>query len=92
MVYASVRERFGLSAQIVIRLLSKVCDAYKLDAQTKLGAKTQRQFRKHGAISYDDRILKGYSEQQRINIGSIGNRLNIPYRAGIASANCFALK
>ncbi|MEO8392583.1 MAG: hypothetical protein ABI700_06290 [Chloroflexota bacterium] len=37
LVYASVRERFGLSAQIVIRLLSKVCDAYELDAHTKFG-------------------------------------------------------
>src|SRR5664279_4774970 len=44
LVYAEVREQFDLSAQIVIRILSKVCDAYKLDK------KRPRQFRKHGAI------------------------------------------
>lgn len=76
LVYADVRERFDLSAQIVIRLLSKVCDAYKLDKKTK------RTFRKHGAISYDDRILKWYTDKQRVSIWSVGGRLNIPYQCG----------
>ncbi len=75
-VYADVRDRFDLSAQIVIRLLSKVCDAYKLDK------KTQRQFRRHGAISYDDRILKWYTDKERVSIWSVGNRLNIAYQCG----------
>ena len=76
LVYADVRERFDLSAQIVIRILTKVCDAYKLDK------KVQRQFRKHGAISYDDRILKWYTDQQRVSIWSVGGRLNIAYQCG----------
>jgi putative transposase len=76
LVYADVRQRFDLSAQVVIRLLSKVADAYRLDK------KTLRTFRKHGAIAYDDRILKGYTQQQRVSIWSIGGRLNIPYLAG----------
>lgn len=76
LVYAEVRERFDLSAQIVIRILTKVCDAYKLDK------KVQRQFRKHGAISYDDRILKWYTDLQRVSIWSVGGRLHIPYQCG----------
>lgn len=76
LVYTDVRERFDLSAQVVIRLLSKVCDAYTLDKQAK------RQFRKHGAIAYDDRILKWYTEKRRVSIWSVGGRLNISYQAG----------
>lgn len=76
LVYAEVRERFDLSAQIVIRILSKVCDAYKLDK------KTARTFRKHGAISYDDRILKWYTDKERVSIWSVGGRLNMTYQCG----------
>ena len=49
--YHAVRETFGLTAQMVIRALSKVGDAYKLDTKTK------RTFRPTSAIAYDDRIL-----------------------------------
>ncbi|MEO8392253.1 MAG: transposase [Chloroflexota bacterium] len=76
LVYAEVRVRFDLSAQIVIRILTKVCDAYKLDKRKP------RQFRKHGAISYDDRILKWYTDLQRVSIWSVAGRLNIPYQCG----------
>lgn len=76
LAYANVRERFELSAQVVIRIISKVSDAYRLDK------KTQRVFRKHGAIAYDDRILKWYTTLQRVSIWSVGGRLNIPYQCG----------
>jgi IS605 OrfB family transposase len=76
LVYVDVRQRFDLSAQVVIRLLSKVCDAYKLDKQT------MRQFRKHGAIAYDSRIVSWYTDKQRVSIWSVGGRLNIPYQLG----------
>ncbi len=33
--YTQVRERFGLSAQVMVRVLAKVGDAYKLDKRTK---------------------------------------------------------
>ena len=49
--YAQIRESSGLSAQIVVRCIAKVADAYKLDK------KTQRKFKPLGAIAYDDRIL-----------------------------------
>ena len=55
-------ERFGLTAQVVIRLLAKVADAYKLDRRTR------RTFRPLGAIAYDDRILRWYSEASEVSI------------------------
>ena len=51
-------------------ILSKVCDVDKLEAQTKFGTKTLRQFRKHGAIAYDNRILKWDTAQQRQSLES----------------------
>ncbi len=74
--YKQMRDLSGLTAQMVIRCYSKVADAYKLDKKTK------RQFRKHGAIAYDDRILRWYTDKQIVSIWSVGGRLAIPYQAG----------
>ena len=74
--YKQIREISGLTAQMVIRCYSKVANAYKLDKKTK------RQFRKHGAIAYDDRILRWYTDKQFVSIWSVGGRLVIPYQAG----------
>jgi predicted transposase len=60
--YHDIKERFGLTAQVVIRLLAKVADAYKLDRRTK------RTFRPLGAIAYDDRILRWYSGANEVSI------------------------
>lgn len=76
LVYADVRATFDLSAQLVIRLLKKVCDAYKLEKQGR------RTFRKYGAIAYDDRILSWQTHQRRVSLWSVGGRLLIPYQAG----------
>lgn len=50
-VYHEVREKFGLSAQLTIRAIAKTCEAYKLNKKTK------PTFKKHGSITYDQRIL-----------------------------------
>ncbi len=51
LVYGEIRARFGLSSQLAIRAISKVCEAYKRD-------KTIRpRFRPHGAVPYDQRIM-----------------------------------
>lgn len=75
-MYHVVREQSGLTAQVVVRCIAKVADAYKLDKKSK------RTFREHGAIAYDDRILKWYTEQQRVSIWSVDGRLNLPYQCG----------
>ena len=49
--YATLREKFALSAQMAVRVIGKVCDVYKRD-------KTRRPtFDPHGAVPYDQRIL-----------------------------------
>lgn len=75
LIYHTARERFPLSAQIVVRLLSKVCDAYKLDK------KIERRFFKHGAISYDSRILS-YGDNL-VSIWTLDGREPIPYYCGL---------
>ena len=47
LVYRQAREKFALSAQAVVRCISKVADSYKLDK------KTMRAFQPTGAIAYD---------------------------------------
>lgn len=74
--YHDIKERFGLTAQVVIRLLAKVADAYKLDKRT------QRTFRPLGAIIYDDRILRWYDDEVSIWTvaeGEAKSRERIPF-------------
>ena len=60
--YRTIRDEFPLSAQVVVRLNSKVADAYKIDQ------KSQREFRKHGSICYDPRILSWKMDQSFASI------------------------
>jgi predicted transposase len=76
LTYYEVRARFGLMAQVVIRCLAKVADAYRLDTQTS------RTFRPLGSIAYDDRILSWYTEKNAVSIWTISGREHIPYGAG----------
>lgn len=74
--YAKMRERFPLSAQIVVRCIAKVADAYKLDKETK------RTVKQYGAIAFDDRILTWRTRQQFVTIWTTDGRQKIPYICG----------
>jgi putative transposase len=74
--YATVRETFGLAAQMTIRALGKVGDAYKLDTNVC------RTFRLHGAISYDDRILSFALPDSSVSIWTLDGRQSIPFVCG----------
>ena len=50
-VYYPIREKFGLSAQLTILAIRKVCEAYKRDKSIK------PEFRLDGALVYDQRVL-----------------------------------
>ena len=76
LVYYDVRERFGLSAQMTVRCISKVADAYKLDR------KRERNFRKHGAIAYDRNILRWKLDKEQVSIWTVNGRQHIPFAAG----------
>ena len=74
--YYEVKERFKLSAQLAIRCIAKVADAYLLDKKIK------RAFKRHGSIAYDDRILKYYTERSRVSIWTLEGREHIPFECG----------
>ncbi len=74
--YEQIREQFGLSAQMTIRALAKVGDAYKLDKQTR------RTFRPLASIAYDDRILSFALPDSSISIWTPGGRQSIPFVCG----------
>ncbi|OGO18801.1 MAG: hypothetical protein A2Z14_07510 [Chloroflexi bacterium RBG_16_48_8] len=75
-VYRKLREQFGLSAQVTIRAIAKVSDAYKLDRRA------QRKFKPHGAFPYDNRILSIKTSEQAISIWTLAGRQPMPYLCG----------
>lgn len=76
LTYYPVREKFDLSAQVTVRQIAKVADAYKLDRKRK------RRFRKHGSIAYDKRILSWRLKDNTINIWTMKGRQRIPFVCG----------
>ena len=76
LAYYDTRERFELSAQMVVRCEAKVADAYKLDKNRK------RTFKKRGAIAYDSRILSWKLSDQIVSIWTVDGRKTMPFEAG----------
>jgi putative transposase len=74
--YRTIRDEFPLSAQVVVRLNAKVSDAYKLDR------KVCREFRKHGSICYDLRILSWNMDKSFASIWTLYGRQKIPFVCG----------
>ena len=75
-VYHETRQRFPLSAQVVVRCLGKVADTYKSDKKRK------HEFRRRGAVIYDSRILKYFTQQKEVSIWTLAGRARIPYSVG----------
>ena len=72
LVYHPLKQSTRLSAQMIVRLISKVVDAYKIDR------KKRRTFKPLGAITYDPRILsyKGMT----VSLWTVDGRLkSIPF-------------
>lgn len=74
--YRDIRAKFGLSAQVAVRVIAKVTNAYKLDRRTK------RTFKPTGSIAYDDRILSWRLSDSTVSIWTMEGRLRIPYACG----------
>ena len=79
LLYRDVRERFGLSAQMAVRAIAKVCEAYKRDRRILPS------FRPHGGMPYDERIycLKGL---EAVSLLTLGGRVLVPIRLGQSQA------
>ncbi len=75
LVYYDIRERFGLSAQMCIRAISKVAEAYKRDRNIR------PTFRPHGAMTYDERILS-FPRVDRASLLTLDGRVEVPFRFG----------
>lgn len=74
-VYYPVREHFGLSAQLTVRAISKVCEAYKRDKSIK------PEFRLDGAIVYDQRILS-WKGLENVSLITLKGRQTVSVRLG----------
>lgn len=75
LAYHQVRETFGLSAQMTIRALGKVVEVYKRDKGIR------PEFRPHGAIVYDPRILS-WKGPDRVSLLTLDGREIMPWIAG----------
>ena len=69
-VYKIVKKEFNLSAQMTVRAISKVCEAYCRDK------KILCTFRSDGAIVYDDRIIS-FIKDEKVSIWTISGRQKI---------------
>jgi len=71
LVYHSIKQSSKLSAQALVRCISKVADSYKKDK------KKQRRFKPLGSVAYDSRILS--YKKDFVSIWSVDGRLKIPF-------------
>lgn len=69
--YYPIRDTFGLSAQLTIRAISKVAEAYKVNRDTMCV------FRDFGAVVYDERILS-FKGLECVSITTVHGRINVP--------------
>lgn len=70
-LYYEIRERFGLSAQMVVRAVGKVSESYKIDKSV------QHTFNPHGAVVYDQRNL-AIKGADRVSILTLEGRTLVP--------------
>jgi len=75
LVYREARDRFQLSAQMAIRAIAKVCEAYKRDRSKR------PRFRPNGAMVYDQRILS-WKGLEQASILTVKGRIKVPIRIG----------
>jgi putative transposase len=81
-VYKELRERFGLSAQMAVRCIAQVCEAYKRD-------KTKRPvFRKTAAMPFDQRMMS-FKGIDRVSLLTLGGRILVPFLIGKYQAEQF---
>lgn len=74
--YRELRDRFGLSSQQVIRVIGKVCEVYKRD-KSKLC-----EFRKFGAIPFDQRLYTFTHGLDRVSLRTLDGRMTVSCAIG----------
>ena len=84
-VYTRLREEFKLSSQMAIRAISKACEAYKRDKNI------QPSFDPHGAMIYDERIMR-LIDAGHVSLLTISGRILVPMRYGAYQAARLAMQ
>ena len=74
-VYYPIREKYGLSAQLTIRAIAKVAEAYKRDKSI------QPTFKPESAIVYDSRILS-FVGLEAVSLMTLDGRIEVPMILG----------
>jgi IS605 OrfB family transposase len=85
LVYYDIRQQFSLSAQMAIRAIAKVAEAYKRDKRIKPS------FRPHGAMVYDERICS-FPAIDRVSLLTLDGRVEMPFRFGTYADGMLARK
>jgi IS605 OrfB family transposase len=80
--YAELREKFSLSAQMAVRCIAQVCEAYRRDK-----AKRPR-FRKHAAMPFDQRMMS-FKGVDRVSLLALDGRVVVPFVMGKYQAEKF---
>src|SRR5688572_4844754 len=80
--YTALRERFGLSAQMAVRCIAQVCEAYKRD-------KTKRpRFRPFASMPFDQRMMS-FKGVDRVSLLALTGRIIVPMIMGRYQAERF---
>jgi len=70
-VYQKIRQEFGISSQMAVRAISKVCEAYKKNKSIK------PTFDLDGAIVYDQRIMS-WKKPDQVSLLTLQGRIKVP--------------
>ena len=73
--YQDLRSRFDLSAQMAIRCIAQVVEAYKRDR------KKRPKFRPHASVPYDQRLM-GFKGVDRVSLLTLEGRVIVPFVMG----------
>lgn len=80
LAYVDARERFDIAAQVAVRCIAKVADAYTTHKANGREPK-QISFRKHAAQPYDDRIFRMLPDNH-VSIWTLDGRQTIAFVCG----------
>lgn len=83
--YRELRESFGLSAQMAVRCIAQVVEAYSRD-------KSKRpRFRPHAAMPFDQRMMS-FKGADRVSLLTLGGRVVVPFVMGAYQRERFTLR
>ena len=83
--YRQLRDDFGISAQMTIRCITQVCEAYGRDKSIR------PRFRKYGSVTYDQRLMS-FKGADRVSLLTLEGRTIVPVVMGKHQSERFSGK